>query len=259
VSDPLRFSRFRRLPGLYRIRERKLPDPHEEPQLLSLYISGRLLDKAEALAMKTGVATVQEYCQKLLGWAIESQEEAAKAAEVEIMENPLKSLDALANEPDYLAAWTSSHRETVAIEGPEPVKSDSLATLTDTNRYITARDVVLRHAALLGEDSSLLLASLRRGEAVGPEAARELLQALIDLEAQLRPVEQIDRRLAYALHRLAFEGQILLAEGPANHLASDDPATVDLLRMVQEAVDRVLSGEDIRYYAERSQTGDNPS
>ena len=56
---------------------------------------------------------------------------------------------------------------------------------------------------------------------------------------------RIDRRVAFALHRLAFEGQLLVSEGwPA---LGQDAATVSLLRAVQEAVDRVLSGEDIRY------------
>ena len=47
------------------------------------------------------------------------------------------------------------------------------------------------------------------------------------------------------LHRLAFEGQVLLTEIPSE--ASADPATTTTLRRVQEAVDRVLSGEDVRY------------
>jgi hypothetical protein len=88
---------------------------------------------------------------------------------------------------------------------------------------------------------------------VSPDSARELLQALLDLERALQSDSHIDRRLAFALHRLAFEGQLLLTEAwPA--LAAD-PATVDTLRLVQEAVDRVLSGEDIRYYERPDASG----
>jgi hypothetical protein len=76
------------------------------------------------------------------------------------------------------------------------------------------------------------------------------LQALIDLEALHREATSVDRQLAYALHRLAFEGQLLLTD--AWHGSQADPGTVDLLRMVQEGVDRVLSGEDIRYYPQGS-------
>jgi hypothetical protein len=62
----------------------------------------------------------------------------------------------------------------------------------------------------------------------------------------LRDATSLDRTFAFALHRLAFEGQVLLTDAHSD--AAADPATVDALRRVQEAVDRVLSGEDIRYY-----------
>ena len=44
-----------------------------------------------------------------------------------------------------------------------------------------------------------LLATLRRGETIHPDSARDLLQALVDLEAELRDAPQLDRKLSYAL------------------------------------------------------------
>ena len=73
----------------------------------------------------------------------------------------------------------------------------------------------------------------------------ELLQALNALEVEYRNARAIDRRVAYALHRLAFEGQVLHTDAWAGAWPAE---TVRILRVVQEAVDRVLSGEDIRYY-----------
>lgn len=109
-----------------------------------------------------------------------------------------------------------------------------------------AVEVVLRHAGFSEEAGTGLLPSLRRGEPVAPSQAEELLRALVALEQGLRGQERIGRTLAYALYRLAFEGQVLLTDAwPA--LASDQ-ATLDVLRMVQESVERVLSGEDVRYY-----------
>ena len=55
----------------------------------------------------------------------------------------------------------------------------------------------------------------------------------------------LDRRLAFALHRLAFESQILHTDAWPGAF---DAWTVDTLRAVQEAVERILSGQDIRYY-----------
>jgi hypothetical protein len=82
---------------------------------------------------------------------------------------------------------------------------------------------------------------------VSSAASQELLQALRDLEVEHRSATTIDRRLAYALHRLAFEGQVQLTDAWSTEPV-DEP-TVDVLRIVQESVDRVLSGEDIRYFA----------
>jgi hypothetical protein len=115
---------------------------------------------------------------------------------------------------------------------------------------------VLRHAGVESDDASGLLAALRRGEAIGPEPALELLQALGDLETQFRDAARLDRKLSYALHRLAFEGQVLLTDAFPG-LASD-AMTVETLRRVQEGADRVLSGQDIRYYLEGPATLADP-
>ena len=240
------YSRFRRLPGLYRIGEVKPPDPHAEPQLLALYLPGQLLDRAEALAMRAGAATVQKYCEELLKMAIESEEQHARAEAVEVKHDMLESLDAMASDPDYLADWNASTQEP-----GEEAAAPFVATEVDPDDAIRAsRETVFRHASLGADDASAFLATIRRGEAIAADVANELLLALLDLENQLREVTRLDRRLAYALHRLAFEGQVLLTDSPTQ--AAADPATVDALRRVQEAVDRVLSGEDIRYYSDPS-------
>jgi hypothetical protein len=106
---------------------------------------------------------------------------------------------------------------------------------------------VLRHAGLVAGDPSAFLPTLRRGESLEAGAVQELLGALRELEVLYRGARSLDRRVAYALHRLAFEGQVLLTDTWPG--APVDEATIDVLRIVQEAVDRVLSGEDIRYFA----------
>ena len=70
----------------------------------------------------------------------------------------------------------------------------------------------------------------------------------IDLEVEYRDAEAIDRRLAFALHRLAFESPDPASPTPGP--APFDAWTVDTVRAVQEAVERILSGQDIRYYPE---------
>lgn len=265
MSKRLRNSRWRRLPSVYRIGDRKAPDLNQEPARLTLYLPGGLLDRAEAMAMRAGAGDLQHYCERLLTKALEAEQEREHMEEVEARHGPLKGLDAIANDPGYLAEWTASSsprirvspREETVVEASyrepgDPPNQDwkppleALEAGPSRVEPSAAALVVLRHAAVFGEDSSGFLACLRRGETIDPDLARELLQALIDLEAELQDTARLDRRLAYALHRLAFEGQVLLTDAWPG--AASDTATVDVLRMVQEAVDRVLSGEDIRYY-----------
>jgi len=109
-----------------------------------------------------------------------------------------------------------------------------------------AARVVLRHAGQDGDDPVSFLACLRRGDPVPPPEVAELAQALHDLENATQSTPTMDRRLAFALHRLAFESQILHTDAWPGAF---DAWTVDVLRAVQEAVERILSGQDIRYNA----------
>jgi hypothetical protein len=115
-----------------------------------------------------------------------------------------------------------------------------------------AAEVVLRHAGQSGDDPQAFLPCLRRGAPLAPEEVSELAQALHELETECRLARAMDRRLTFALHRLAFESQILHTDAWPG---SFDAWTVDVLRAVQEAVERILSGEDIRYYPDPAQPG----
>jgi hypothetical protein len=252
MNRRLAHSRWRRMPGVYRIGQRKMPGPEADLQRLTLYLPGGLLDRAESLAAAAGAESVQAYCEEVLRQGIEEEESRRQLAHVEARRGAMEGLDAIANDPDYLVEWTASAAREAPGDGGDPEapqeRSAPMPPAQGSNPGREAAGVILHHAALQGEPPPALLASLRRGEPIDPDAARELLQALIDLEGALRDHEAIERRLAFALHRLAFESQVLVTDGwPA--LGHDAP-TIEALRLVQEAVDRVLSGDDIRYYTE---------
>jgi hypothetical protein len=108
----------------------------------------------------------------------------------------------------------------------------------------SAMEIIGRHVGWAADDWGFL-PCLRRGEAVPAAKVTELARALGQLEDELRGAELLDRRAAHALHRLALESQVLLTDAWPGVF---DENVVGAIRAIQEAVERILSGEDIRYY-----------
>ena len=292
MANRPKYSRWRRLPGLFRLgdQDRKWPDPNLEPTRLSLYLPGTVLDKAEALASKAGVETVQDYCTELLRRAIEAEGSRMHVADLEARQGPLAGLNEIADDPEYLAEWNaqaSARRpppatpslvelvqakepdrardefsialprpeievpEGLAAEAtppPSPLPSPSPSPLRPAWPILShPAEVVLKHAGqgTDGGDPQAFLPSLRRAESAPLAEIAELARALQMLETEYQGMPVIPRAVAHALHRLALEAQVLHTDA---FPGAFDDWTVDTIRAVQEAVDRVLSGQDIRYY-----------
>jgi hypothetical protein len=276
VAKRPRFSRWRRLPGVYRFGDRKAPEPDQELRRLSVYVPWSVLDLAERQAGKLGFATAQDYCTDLLLSAIDAAHVREQMADVEARRGPLEGLNAIADDPEYLAELSNAsgpkpvpeavariHPASPEVVTPWAETSDDgsspsvpLSSLPSVAIPIersapmalspSAR-VVLRHAVQAGAESDpyAFLSCLRRGEPVPPSAVAELAQALQQLEVEYQSAAAMDRTLTFALHRLAFESQILHTDAWPGTF---DGWTVEMLRAVQEAVERILSGQDIRYY-----------
>jgi hypothetical protein len=251
-----------------------------------LYLSWRQLDTAEALAAQAGGMTIQEYCTGLLQKAIEAERIRAQVEDLEAQRGVLEGLHAIADDPEYLAEWSAEVQaqarervEQIRLETPagsspgtgsdvaadrsslpgdrstdspgsesEPAAIEHTFAEVDVpaRRLSPAAEVVLRHALQAGEEGPSFLARLRRGEAAAVSEVAELARALHELENESRDATMMDRRLVYALHRLAFEAQVLHTDAWPGVF---DEWTVDTVRAAQEAVDRILSGQDIRYYS----------
>ena len=302
------YSRWRRLPPVFRAGEHKIADPGEDKARLILYLPLDVFEQAETLAVKGGVSTVQEYCTRLLCDAIEVERVKAHLVDVEEKRGPLEGFKEITDDPSYLAEWheQSGSRETETPPQPLPESppageavpavrylddettepadhppSDSLPAelpgrvivrIEPAQRVIepviterivpevldgTASDAVLSHVGQGHHEPNAFLPSLRRGQPPSPTAVTELMAALHQVEADQRGVSMLDRRLAYALYRLALEPQVLLTEAWPGVF---DDRTVGTIRAVQEMVERILSGQDIRYYeARQGRTAENPS
>lgn len=284
-----RFSRWRRLPTVYRFGDEKPVDPNLEPERVTLFISGREFDLAQEQARRMGHSDVQAYCLALVKEAIEAERVNDQVADVEARRGPLKGLRQISDDPEYLAELSAApvsprhslrmdedredadiayrdisvrvddpnrHEviieeaapEKLALEPPNTQPEDAGLALERVSEDLgNAARVVLRHAgeSVDGDDPQGFLPSLRRGESVSEEKVAELAGALQELEREAKGTWSMDRRLTFALHRLAFESQILHTDAWPGTF---DAWTVDMLRAVQEAVERILSGQDIRYY-----------
>jgi hypothetical protein len=237
---------WRRPGSSFRLGQSKPVVGNLDEQRITLYLPAFVLDQAEIQAARAGVPTIQQYCARLLRDAIEDARRLEQAAEDEARRGALIGFHAITEDPEYLVEWSASatprdRGEIQVVEAlDQPQQADAMPEPPSQ-----AAQVVLRHAAVGSDDPAGFLATIRRGESVPETAAQELLQAIHALEVEYRDARTIDRKVAYALHRLAFEGQILHTDAWPGAF---DEGTVNLLRIVQEAVDRVLSGEDIRYY-----------
>ncbi len=231
--------------------DRIRPDTSDDTQRLTLFLNGRLLDLAEKLTVRSGGGSVQQFCESLLIRALEAERSRHQIEDAEARHGTFEGLRAIADDPIYLAEWTASHAQK---DAPPVFKIDSspafalalepLMSLPAPDRWSESAEVILRHAGLVDDVPGGFLLSLRRGELPTVESVEELAGALVDLDREMRGADRIDRRLAHALHRLALESQVLHTDAWPDAF---DNWTIDAIRAVQAAVDRILSGESSSY------------
>jgi hypothetical protein len=298
VAKRPRFSRWRRLPPVFRTGEHRPIGTGNELDRIILYLPTRLLDLAEILAERAGIPAIQEYCERLLIQAIESEQDRQKVSGFETRRGALEGFKEIAEDPEYLAEWqvrsepkpppplpspgdaitvdlalsdgddaamppepeesgvwfmdsdddasTGSPAEPENPAGPTPAPGVMSGPSRQTVRVFaegSALDILWRHVGP-DADASGFLPCLRRGVPVPAVKSAELLHALTQLEHEHRGAEVLDRRLAHALHRLALESQVLLTDAWPGAF---DARMIATIRAVQEAVERILSGQDIRY------------
>ena len=117
-----RFSRWRRLPPVFRTGEHRPIGTGNELDRIILYLPARSLDLAEALAEKAGIPAIQDYCERLLTQAIEAEQVRQKVSGFEARRGPLEGLKEIADDPDYLAEWQMRIRgEAGPAADPRPV------------------------------------------------------------------------------------------------------------------------------------------
>ncbi len=259
-----------------RLNEQTGPLVAGDRQRLTLYLDDEVVDRAEMILSRSGQESLPSYCERLLVEAIAERFEAFLKEEEGRRQQLLEGLDDITDEMAVVYEWDPDPSEdlgpfeesrdrvpdrTGAAQGSVPspnVRPDEVLVLESDRgeaepkppeeplaRYRPdqldeAAQTILRHAGLLPTDRPAFLPALRRGEPIATETSQELIATLVALEARWRGAPTIERRVAYAVYRLAFEGQVLITDAWLN--AAVEQGTVDLLRTIQQYSDRILSG-----------------
>ncbi len=229
--------------------EASRPDSSTEIQRVTLYLDGNLFDLAEKLTVRERVESIQKYCERLLSTALLNEKSRHQIEDAEARHGTLEGLREIADDPDFLAELSATKNPGKMKYTPpeeEGVTHDvefvtvPIVSLPapDESALSPAAMTVFRHAGFVAADQSGFLPTLRRGETPSVGDFEELAQALVDLDQSLASDEAINRPLAHALHRLAFESQVLHTDAWPNAF---DAWTVDAIRAIQGAVDRLLS------------------
>lgn len=228
----------------YRLGDKSRPDAGDEPQRLTLFVSGHVLDLAESLANRSGGKSVQAYCESLLIRSIQAERSRHQVEDAEARHGRLDGYRAIEDDPEFLAELSASvaHRDApprATGDGPGALAFEGQTMALPAPLASGVAETTIRHAGLGLDDPLGFLPSLRRGEAPGDDSIGELGAALIALDGELAGARTIDRRLAFALHRLAIESQVLHTDAWPGAF---DAQTLDTIRAVQAAVERLLSG-----------------
>ena len=267
MSDKLRFSRWRRLPGLHRVTERKIPTHLTEPQRLTLYLTGEIMDLAEELARQVKARSPQHFCEDLLTQALLTEQyreekrveglvvSAFDAIEGYVREEALDTERDLIIDPSEVedtppappvaprVAIRLAIPQATILAKPIPGHPVSESVIDDQPQpaltAVRAAETVMKHAGLRElSNSSLFLPRLRMGECVESPEISDLLESLDVLEQLLQIDPRLDKSLVQALHRLAYEPQVLISE--AWPILAEDLETVKAIRTVQAQVERIF-------------------
>ena len=121
MSRKFRYSRWRRLPEVFRTGEHKFPETAPETQRITLDLPVEVFETLELLAAKLEKPSVKEYCAELLIQAIEGERLLHQVEDYEARHGTLEGLAEIAEDPEYLSEWEAQSRGKVTVsESPEP-------------------------------------------------------------------------------------------------------------------------------------------
>ncbi len=132
-----RYSRWRRLPEVFRTGEHKFPETSPETQRISLQLPVSVYETVEILVAKLEKPSLREYCTELLCQAIEGERLLHQVEEFQAKHGPLEGLAEIANDPDYLAEWKSQSAGLAGRGGSPDSPPESPAPHGSLEHYVS--------------------------------------------------------------------------------------------------------------------------
>lgn len=238
-----------RLLGSFRTGQDRPANLGNEPQRLVLYLPGSALDEAERQSIGAGAKDLQRYCETVLLRHIEAQQTRNRVRRLEAERGNLEGLRAVSSDPDYLAELSQLRFASSPAPPPRPAPdnpSPSSPERTGSHPFPLLLSVVERHAGLSPNSTDPSLAAcLSTGSIPSSSSLAELASTLEALHNHFTSEPHLPRPAAFALHRLALVAQVFITG--SWYASTPDPTLLSSLRWIQEAVDRILSGQEIRY------------
>jgi hypothetical protein len=251
-NDPLKFSRFKRMPKVWRLGQDapRAIDPLGDEFRVTVFLKNRQADRAERAAIDSGLGDLQAWCQATLRSIIDRlddsgeipgaftpfvrQRPVASAAEIEA------GLD-IPDDPQFLREWAGiDEPATPALPGPAPeeIQGDWIDAVTDQPLPgIPGADTT----SAVSDFESLIdsvVGPLREGRRPAEDDANRLAGAIERFSKSTSSETTLDRAIVKSLYRLSLETQVLITEvHPSLGL---DLQVVTAVRRLQSAVGAVL-------------------
>lgn len=243
-KDPLKHSRFKRLPQVWRIGQESSPkavDPLGDEFRVTVYLTNAQADRAEKAAIETGMGDLQAWCQANLRRLISQIDSGMEIPRIPTIRTKSPATGPEINaemdipdDPEFLREWAGLPETQPALPSPEQAQPEELIpeVVHEMESTIYAPDSIFMQR--LG----LILENLRTGRKPSPADVTTVCQLLDQLSRELKSAESLPKPLVRSLYRLSLESQVLITE--VHPRLGLDLTVVTLVRQLQAAVGAVM-------------------
>lgn len=246
-KDPLKHSRFKRLPQVWRIGQESSPkavDPLGDEFRVTVYLTNAQADRAEKAAIETGMGDLQAWCQANLRRLISQIDSGMEIPRIPTIraKTPASGPEINAemdipDDPEFLREWAGIPESTPALPSPAPASTlEPEELIPEVVHEMESSNFA--DDSILIQRLGLILECLRAGRRPSSNDVATVCQMLEQVGRETRTVDSLPKSLVRTLYRLSLESQVLITEvHPGLGL---DLTVVTQVRQLQSAVGKIM-------------------